>query len=690
MKLGQMNDQTFCSIKNLNPVFDYEILHSLEKKEGIKINELYNLLITIIQKQNKQDHSIIQEYLSKRNEMINYIISTISIINQLNEEYLKDFVWKIKDLREKESLVLIIKLGILVLHISLKYEIDVGNKFTQLEIIEILLNSLYLLHLGQSIDKKTLELTSELLLDSLKILKNKIKDNNENFSYKDNGKNKLRNCLLRFFQILPQYKHAFNDYLKINYEHFFDFFFEKPFNINDIQYCRKICNTIFTLFGKKIEKTLKLETKSISDEALFPSYDQKDIEATEQFSSDVNLEDLKKIKTKIFDFCFNKITEKNLRNLNEVSELLQILLLFEVQSSNEFFKFMNAIQTNLIETVRETQFILNDQFKIINIMLTFLLLKPSIGSSYYYNFRELFMIFFNRLKQNIEDDMDFLHSIFTIFRNTQIIDLELAKEVEKMLPKSYNKIPKTFFLTLLQFYSLLSDGLLKELPEREVILYIKRRFNDFSLSQILDIVICSLRFTCNSLPTLWGCVRYLDNESWSNIIQLLMSVEIGKMDYIEKLKLLRVLKIISIIWKDMINKDLIEKKIIDLLNCLEYLTDINESEMQKEVEDHLKKLHRNFKKEALLEHILAVDFLIDEKIILEINGPSHYFVVYEDSQQHSLMNPKLIRNRNTILKNYLIEKMGYRYKEISFEDWSNLESFHKKREFLSKFLRKKS
>jgi len=153
---------------------------------------------------------------------------------------------------------------------------------------------------------------------------------------------------------------------------------------------------------------------------------------------------------------------------------------------------------------------------------------------------------------------------------------------------------------------------------------------------------------------------------------------------LDKLKLYRVLKILSILWTDLMNKEVIESKLSHLLDNLQKLSYF-ESSFQKEIEKYLKQLSRKFEKEALLENILMVDFLIDNKIVLEVNGPNHYFIVSPANEENNILT-----NRSTLSKKTLIEKLGYSYREIEYFKWNKLASLHKKKkEFIINLLRKK-
>ncbi|CCF75190.1 hypothetical protein BmR1_04g04955 [Babesia microti strain RI] len=64
-----------------------------------------------------------------------------------------------------------------------------------------------------------------------------------------------------------------------------------------------------------------------------------------------------------------------------------------------------------------------------------------------------------------------------------------------------------------------------------------------------------------------------------------------------------------------------------------------------------------------------VDILVDNKVIIEVNGPCHYTYHCSDKNDYGVINSALKLNKNTILKEKLLNGCGYKVIHVSYADW---------------------
>jgi len=175
----------------------------------------------------------------------------------------------------------------------------------------------------------------------------------------------------------------------------------------------------------------------------------------------------------------------------------------------------------------------------------------------------------------------------------------------------------------------------------------------------------------------------LDSEIWSQIFGILLQTKPEKINLKEKVKFFRILKILSLVIQgDVFNYPLIQQKISNLSKTFLAASDIIESDFQKEIENYLNDLAKIFEKEKMIEDLFFVDFLVHKGKVLEVNGPSHYFLLFEEGKE------LYKENKSTEFKRKMIQMLKYDYYAIPFFEWLDLPTESKKQEYLRrKFLK---
>lgn len=100
----------------------------------------------------------------------------------------------------------------------------------------------------------------------------------------------------------------------------------------------------------------------------------------------------------------------------------------------------------------------------------------------------------------------------------------------------------------------------------------------------------------------------------------------------------------------------------------------NGSSLQEEIAIILKRIDSNFKEDVWLK-INSVDFLYsEESLIIEVDGPTHFIA------------ETLEYLGKDILKQRLLEGMGYRVKRIPYMEWRTLKSFTARKKYLENII----
>lgn len=275
--------------------------------------------------------------------------------------------------------------------------------------------------------------------------------------------------------------------------------------------------------------------------------------------------------------------------------------------------------------------------------------------------------------------------IYSIFRHTQTLDKSLVKTLENIINPNIMELGHASLLNVYFFYAAVPSefsGL--NPPFRDINIYVKYHFKKLSFSTLLDLVIASLQIDFQEKVDSVAYLPVFDSQIWSQIIDQLFQANPENLSVKEKAKYFRTVKLLSLVIKnDILHAPLLKEKMSSLSKNFLAIADVIESEFQKEIEGHLKSLQRIYEKEKLLEDMLFVDFFIYKKKVLEVNGPSHYFVVFEGNEE------KYLENRSTAFKRKILELLGYEYFSVSFHEWFALEDKHEKLQYITKKLNKK-
>jgi len=274
--------------------------------------------------------------------------------------------------------------------------------------------------------------------------------------------------------------------------------------------------------------------------------------------------------------------------------------------------------------------------------------------------------------------------IYSIFRHTQTVDQRLLHKLEEIILPKITNLEIGSFLNFFFFYSSMPriDHEF-EIPQKDLNIYVKFHFKRFSFENLLDIVNASLQLDFKEKVESVAYLPVLDSQMWSQIFGVLLQTKPEKLSLKEKVKFFRILKILSfVIEGDVFNYPLIQKKIAALSKTFLALSDLIESNFQKEIERYLLDLSKVYQKEKMIEDLFFVDFLVGKKQVIEVNGPSHYFIVFEDNKE------TYKENKSTEFKRKMIQMLGYEYYAIHFFEWFDLPSESKKKEHLRRKLMK--
>jgi len=367
---------------------------------------------------------------------------------------------------------------------------------------------------------------------------------------------------------------------------------------------------------------------------------------------------------------------KALSSLPDLNKCLDILL---NNSNFKLFSIYEDIDKKREILMNKAVYEQKDMIEYINLLVR----SPDYYESHTMEIlrRDLVNVFYKAL-YSMELEKSEMHTLYSVFRSTQSVHVELLRKMEAHLLKNgkFKNLTAGEFFNIFYFYSSLPESIERGLSRNDIITYLKK--HETSLETLLDIAIASIYYgyegrkvsTLAELPV-------LDGELWNRILEALLSSKPEKLSVREKMKLFRTMKFLSFILEgEVFNNKLIQEKMAGLQKELEKMYDTIESEFQKEVETFIKE--RSYQKEALIEGIFPVDFLISKKNVLEVNGPQHYYLVYENFEL------KYLENRSTSLKKEMLSNLGYKVYSIPFYEWMKFEKDSEKRSYVVNLLKK--
>ena len=388
----------------------------------------------------------------------------------------------------------------------------------------------------------------------------------------------------------------------------------------------------------------------------------------------------------------------------DITQMIKTNIVEKMQHTNEVLSLSNL--NTCLEIIRMTSQLTQDNIEIaisalkrslntnkscssetlLNICLNLISLMKTNLYFYRETIKHDLKSLFDRLSDTPLDKNQAIQ-IYSIFRATQTLHQRLLKKIEGILKPNQSSLSKGAFLSILFFYSSIpaSHNHSDFYPDREININVKKNLRHLSFENVMDLIISCFQLNFEGKVKTIDYLPTLDGEAWSQIFSILIEVRIEKLNPKEKLKYFRVLNVLSLTIEEAVFDSALlqEKKKVLAKNFTAFASTI-ESEFQLDVEKSLIKYTRAYAKERLIQDLFYVDFFIPKRKILEVNGPTHYFIVFSEDKIEYL------ENRSTQTKRQLLEMLGFQYFDVPFYEWLGLEEPDQKTDYLAKKLKSKN
>ena len=300
---------------------------------------------------------------------------------------------------------------------------------------------------------------------------------------------------------------------------------------------------------------------------------------------------------------------------------------------------------------------------------------------------------------------DSLSKIYEIFLESHVISLDLLSKLEEKILNFIQDLTFFQFFKIILFYTQSPYGIEISQLKYPFLHYIKTNIDFFNIDALLSIGLAVIQSGYNKRTGLFEIYSFIDNEIWGKMVNRIMNHPTTNLTKPQIFKVFMFAKLINF---DPILKNEAFDKIAENYEKEFLAFEVRKiSEMQLKFEKMLVSKQMTYIMEPpLIDGIFSVDFLIkykiDKKIIVEINGPHHYFtIVWKGNQDFlqkvidSFENRAEIFNRNKMalvesryasLKQDLLENLGFVVLNISFLDMRNYDSKEKLFNYLMDYL----
>lgn len=369
---------------------------------------------------------------------------------------------------------------------------------------------------------------------------------------------------------------------------------------------------------------------------------------------------------KICDKTMLFFTENRIENISQLDLACNILAMCNV----DFIEISSEISRSLGRLIENKQ--IDDGSNIIS-LIKLLCYKLDHSNSFQLEIlRKMVAPIYKELLRFDLSRTDCIE-IYKIFRVTKSFSTELLKKIEQSLENILSQQNSFLILNIFFFYASIPKAFRQDIDPKTLVFHLRKY--EYDLEAITDIAIASIFMGYEGKVDTIPQLPILDPELWNKIFENFMGVNHNNISLLQKLKLYRALKILSLVLrKDIFNTDIIENKLRSMATDLEKLNNPLESEFQKDVEKSLVLVTKKYEKEAMIEGLFSVDFLLKKKkTVIEVNGPHHYHLVFEDSGQiyHE--------TRSSQIKEELLKDLKYNFFSIPFFEWINMSDKEKTR-----------
>ena len=540
----------------------------------------------------------------------------------------------------------------------LKY--TTGNLEYSVAFMKLLLTSLLTLRATDPQNAVLIQFCEESLIKTVQSLSLRVETLDERESYK------LKRAFIHYF--MSKKDSRVRQKVCVEIESLFQTCLKSSTDFNkDYKFHLKALKSLFNTYSRKRPDSNQLESYEIPFLNETENSTKKQRETTVHNTAIANLDQI--IKTNIIENLQSSKGTLSLVDFNTCLEVIQLVEPVTTKSIESAFDVLRDVLAS--DTTQDPETLIAICFNLSSLM------KKNI---YFYRERikDDLKLIFDRLADSKLSKGNAIQ-VYSIFRTTQTMHQRLLQNIESILKPIQSELNKGAFLNLLFFYSSAPKSQQSDefYSNREISINVKKNLRHFTFENIMDLIIACVQLNFEGKVKSVDYLPTLDGESWSLIFSILLETKVDRLTALEKLKYFRVLKILSLIVEENVfsSMPIQDKTLVLAKNFSVHATRI-ESEFQKEVEEVLKDYTKAYETERLIQDLFSVDFLVVDTKVLEVNGPTHYYIIYSEDKV------EYCENKSTEMKRLLLEALEYKYFAVPFYDWFTLDDPEEKKYYI--------
>ena len=411
---------------------------------------------------------------------------------------------------------------------------------------------------------------------------------------------------------------------------------------------------------------------------------------------------------------FMLFSMKELKDIGKPLNLLEIIRIFRIFNTeiplDNILYYISHWAINDDKMMKKSEFSRKFSYliEILEIISNELKQKPKEKLEEEVKFyTKYYEIIYNSLKNPLLDPLsshENLIRLYNIFSITQVFSLSLLSLLEEKLLVFIQNLKNKEFLQILLFYAESPLYITPRLLTTQIFYYIKKNHYFFNFDTMLTIALSVLQMTYNKKTMIYEIFLYVDSEIWNKMIEKIAGYQKNLISKPQIYKLYKFIKLYQFegFLKENTYLEEIAKKYEKEFKKLEIR---KISEIQRKFENMLIKYKIPYIMEPeLINDVFSVDFVINlkgKKIIVEINGPSHYFTVlwknhefnedlikkmefsaeYFDNQGVAIME-----TRFTSLKTEFLTNLGFSVLNLSYLNIVEYEKIEKLYDYFMDFV----
>lgn len=366
----------------------------------------------------------------------------------------------------------------------------------------------------------------------------------------------------------------------------------------------------------------------------------------------------------IYHYFFKAHQKISLKSLSIPHIIILIDLIYKhpdlLKQNNELFNFLDIYLLNYFKKP-QTEIIPSDSL----LKALVLAMKLNKGSKNLFHYIETNINFTNISTPNL------ILMANTLSKSEKFSRIFTKQLYQNLIIRDFSTIKLVELCELLYSTSLLNFSV-KELFQKSFEMFQGNNFvkNNHSLKLLWVYMYYSLRFPEDKL----------EEAFIENVVKGLNPTETiknGIFSYIQAYKTHEIELFLSVYHNEIYKK---HWKLLNNIKEENYKGGIDklESLLQNDVKIILNVAGIPFEMEKRIEKIYIIDFFIPEKkgVLLEINGPKHYFFNAEEKGEIQL-------NGKSFVKSEILKSLGYKFVNISYKEWYDLKGVNAKINFLS-------